>query len=283
MPKLILSRKGLDSSSGGYPSPILGEKLLSIPIPQTQKGIPYNRVQTPAKRSVKKLGKELGMMLTSSCHFDPDLTYGSLKARPDGWKPCFGQHGAALTHLMNHEVGVGDIFLFYGWFRQAEKVDRTWSFVKKSPEQHIIYGFLEVGEIIRQPHTHSIPQWLAYHPHVKLAEVYGNLNTIFIAKDTSSLVTGLPGAGTFDLHAARVLTSSRASTRSLWELPDCFFDSQDHCLLSYHQNRKGKRHPSRERWRLVQNVARGQEFVVEQTPSITAWIQAVMKGQEPIL
>ena len=101
MPKLILSRKGLDSSSGGYPSPILEEKLLSIPIPQTHQGIPYNRIQTPVKRSVKSLGNELGMELPASCHLDPDLTYESLKLRPNGWKPCFGQHGAALTHLVN--------------------------------------------------------------------------------------------------------------------------------------------------------------------------------------
>jgi len=283
MPKLILSRKGLDSSSGGYPSPILEEKLLSIPIPQTHQGIPYNRIQTPVKRSVKSLGNELGMELPASCHLDPDLTYESLKLRPNGWKPCFGQHGAALTHLVNHKVGVGDIFLFYGRFRQAEKINRTWRFVKKSPEQHIIYGFLEVGEMIHQPHTASVPPWLTYHPHVKLAKVYGNLNTIFIAKDFSSLVEDLPGAGTFDLHTSRILTSPLASSRSLWELPACFFDPQDHCLLSYHQSRKGKRHPSRERWRLVQNVARGQEFVVEQTPSIAAWIKAVLEGQGPSL
>ncbi|MEL6134359.1 MAG: hypothetical protein AAFR59_13440, partial [Bacteroidota bacterium] len=269
MPKLILSRKGLDSSSGGHPSPIMTDQLISFPIPQTKGGIPYNRIRMPDALSAKKLGTELGMQLPSSCHLDPDLQATSLKKRPDDWKPCFGQHGAALTHLMNHGVGEGDIFLFYGWFKQADKTEGKWQFVKEAPDVHVIYGYLEVGGIISCNTDSEIPSWLSYHPHVTSKTAYGALNKVFVAADRCSLQPERAGAGVLRFDLSRQLTSPLSKTRSLWELPDDFFDDSDHCLLSYHQKRKGKRHPSREKWRLVQNVARGQEFIVERTEKIT--------------
>ncbi|CAI8922445.1 hypothetical protein EMIT0158MI4_310005 [Burkholderia ambifaria] len=38
-----------------------------------------------------------------------------------GWRPALGQTGAAQGHLSNNGVGAGDVFLFFGWFRQVEK------------------------------------------------------------------------------------------------------------------------------------------------------------------
>ncbi|MBX2843646.1 MAG: hypothetical protein KTR26_17890 [Flammeovirgaceae bacterium] len=40
-PKIILSRKGFDSGMGGIASPILGDKMYSLPIPEADSGIQF--------------------------------------------------------------------------------------------------------------------------------------------------------------------------------------------------------------------------------------------------
>jgi hypothetical protein len=45
MIKIILSRKGFDSASGGCPSVIIGDKLISLPIPDEHTNLEYNNVQ----------------------------------------------------------------------------------------------------------------------------------------------------------------------------------------------------------------------------------------------
>lgn len=42
--KIILSRKGFDSASGGCPSFIIGDKLISLPIPDEHTDLEYNNV-----------------------------------------------------------------------------------------------------------------------------------------------------------------------------------------------------------------------------------------------
>jgi hypothetical protein len=37
----------------------------------------------------------------------------------------FGQSNAASSHLLNHQVGPGDLFLFFGRFREYPKYRRT--------------------------------------------------------------------------------------------------------------------------------------------------------------
>ena len=42
--KIILSRKGFDSASGGCPSLIIGNKLVSLQIPDEHTNLEYNKV-----------------------------------------------------------------------------------------------------------------------------------------------------------------------------------------------------------------------------------------------
>ena len=46
------------------------------------------------------------------CHLDPDIRKMSEAKRYLGWKPAFGQTGAAQGYLQGQNVDVGDIFLF---------------------------------------------------------------------------------------------------------------------------------------------------------------------------
>lgn len=58
--KIILSRKGFDSSYGGYPSPILPEgRLLSFPIPDPNSPIKYCDLQVNSNTTVLNLINDL--------------------------------------------------------------------------------------------------------------------------------------------------------------------------------------------------------------------------------
>jgi len=74
-------------------------------------------------------------------HLDPDLNAQSIP-RLAGWKPLFGQAGAAERHLQNQGVGEGDVFLFYGWFRRVEARSGVYHYVQGEPDLHVIYGWL---------------------------------------------------------------------------------------------------------------------------------------------
>src|SRR6185437_6970856 len=104
--RIILSRKGIDSGglSGKIASPILPcGCLCSIPIPYTL-GTPYSDIYF-GSRSIQQIIAELSPRWSSRiAHLDPDLRYEALRSRPSGWRPAFGQSGAAAGHLINKEV-----------------------------------------------------------------------------------------------------------------------------------------------------------------------------------
>ena len=150
--KLILSRKGFDAANGRFPSPILPSgQLCSLPIPDThperQKSLRrYAEIQTgdiPLGKLVADLSRGR-IPPTTPTHLDPDLNTASVP-RQTGWRPVFGQSGAAETHLRRQGVGPGDIFLFYGWFRQAEMVGGRFRYVPNAPDWHVLFGWLQVA------------------------------------------------------------------------------------------------------------------------------------------
>ena len=107
--KVILSRKGFDSSNGGCPSPILPDgTLLSLPIPSadrdTYDDLSYQGVSYADLLRQLRPGKEF-----SHCHVDPDLRPNLRCAPIPGWKPAFGQVDAAQGLLTNAGVEIGDL------------------------------------------------------------------------------------------------------------------------------------------------------------------------------
>ena len=142
--KITLSRKGFDSSAGGVASPILPDgRLAPLPIPDSRSATRYGDVGFPLDGLVEDLTKGR-VREDHGAHLDPDLEPKSLSRLP-GWKPLFGQAGAAQTVLARSGVGPGDLFLFFGWFREAEYVDGVWRFVRGAPNVHLLWGWLEVG------------------------------------------------------------------------------------------------------------------------------------------
>jgi hypothetical protein len=76
--RIVLSRKGVDSSAGGLASPILDGSLVSLPIPGRRSEITYADL-TFGKVSLGKLIRDLSDGNVSShqrVHLDPDILRG---------------------------------------------------------------------------------------------------------------------------------------------------------------------------------------------------------------
>ena len=208
-------------------------------------------------------------------HLDPYLRCSTSNTLPD-WRPAFGQDGAAQGHLLNQKASQGDIFLFFGWFRQIEWDDRLgqkrWRFKPKAPDLHVIFGWLQIGQILPigpAPVHDKIPDWLKDHPHIQDAHRFLKHNTIYVASRLLRIGgkrLGLAGGGTFDSFTQPLrLTHPDARKHTDWQLPHWFLQKTEtgKPTLTYHQrdwrwSEIGK-DPSRVR---LQTVARGQEFVL---------------------
>ncbi|QVK18499.1 hypothetical protein KHQ81_01920 [Mycoplasmatota bacterium] len=150
--KIILSRKGFDSVAGGYPSPYFIEerRLVSFPIPEENNkneintGCTYSDLYFDEKITYLDIMKQLGIHKYSNkyVHFDPDVNPLVLSNRSDNWKGLFGQCSSAQSHLRNKGVEKGDLFLFFGWFRDVVKTDDGYQYIAGT-DKHIIWGYLQ--------------------------------------------------------------------------------------------------------------------------------------------
>lgn len=281
--KIILSRKGVDSSAGGFASPIFPDgQMVSIPIPDNRSVVRYCDIQFDDKsRSVGKLVRDLSggsMRATAKAHVDPDLDRGHL-VRDPGWRPLFGQCGAAQTHLQSLNVGQGDLFLFFGWFRHVELYRRRWRYVSGAPDLHVIYGWMQVESVesVESIKRSRRDAWMRYHPHC--IEDFKGSNVIYRAAPQLSIVRKrLPGAGLFNTYRDEICLTEQGCSRSRWRLPSWLHPEGRCSTLSYHADLK--------RWRraddhvLLRSVARGQEFVLDldDYPEGRKWVRSLLVG-----
>lgn len=277
--KIILSRKGCDSASGRCSSLIFPEGgILSLPIPDAYGPIRYSDISTSVAGFTKvgEVCDALGLQLGDQrVHLDPDLSALG-RARDDGWTPTFGQDGAAERHLRNEGVDVGDLFLFFGWFRDVAPVGSRLRLVRGGRDVYLFFGWLQVGQIIRLGEGASAPAWSAGHPHH-----FGprsHLNTLYVASETLRLPgikSTLRGAGVFDqLSPERVLTAPGALAKSVWRLPAWFSNGPP--ALSFHRDASRWEHLGIET--RLKIVGRGQEFVldVDAYPEAPAWAYGLL-------
>ncbi|MDB9528425.1 hypothetical protein PN498_20705 [Oscillatoria sp. CS-180] len=284
--RIILSRKGFDSSYGGKPSPIFSDgTLCSLPIPEGKRGQQatcYDDICF-GNHSLGHLVEDLtnGKVKASRrVHLDPDLCPGSLPRR-SYWRPLFGQTGAAEGHLRNRGISSGDLFLFFGWFREVEQVNNRYRYVKAAPDLHVLFGWLQIGARIDVETETDLPDWLTYHPHVYNRDRYSqHANTLYLAPSTLKLPSrslNQPGAGTFpQFSAALQLTAPAAASRSLWELPRWFYPAGRPSALSYHT--KPNRWQLGNRSTYLRSVCQGQEFVLDcqHYPEAINWVAALL-------
>lgn len=276
--KIVLSRKGMDSQYGGIPSPIIKSekgywKFYSLPIPTENSNIRYSDLTLYDDIKVSKFINDVSPRSTRSeyCHLDPDIRESCFKTRPENWKRSFGQVKSAQSHLENHQVGEGDVFMFFGWFKKAELIDGKFRYIneKNYPNGfHAIYSYLQIDQIYK-PNLGYTPEWLKNHPHYSHRETteFTKNNTIYTAAELFKYPDHFNknGSISFVFSDDLILSKKGQPYRTLWELP-VQLNPTNGVKLSYHDNL--------DRWRLVdekmtlKSVARGQEFVFNDHGSI---------------
>ena len=276
--RIILSRKGFDSKYGGCASPIFpSNRLVSLPIEDEGTGIQYRNIPMPrgAFPALSNLGEVVDAL--SGCnvnshtdvHLDPDIRRGLHSAHNQVWKPLFGQSKAALGHLRRQEVGHGDLFLFFGWFRavHAGKKGKL-EYVPRSADQHVIWGWMEVDYTIDPFGT--VPEWASHHPHAIIPH-----GLIYVGADRLNTLPGITGAGVFDEFREPLLLThpDRKRERSYWRLPSFFRNAPR--PFTYHRNA----HWEDEGDCCCMSSAKiGQEFVLHTAgiePAVERWLRNV--------
>jgi hypothetical protein len=279
--KIVFSRKGFDSAFGGGPSPILDGKMLSLPIPEDKKfTIRYSDVQSGW--ALSNVGLIVEHLLPQKAkankyvHLDPDLRREALQTRHPDWRPLFGQVDQAQTHLANEGVGRGDLFLFYGLYRDTCIENGKIRYVRGSPKRHVIWGWMVVDEVLRIRSASDGPSWAHYHPH--FTDKHGANNTVYVA--ATEAFDGMPGAGVFERYDDGLCLTDLTQQRVLlshWSLPQWCAPRAGRYPLTYHANP--------DRWRseggdtLLKSTSPGQEFVLnsEFYPEAEPWVRQLIE------
>lgn len=257
--KVIISRKGFDSGYGGIPSPILPDgTMLSMPIPSPGDKVRYKDLvfNNDSYATILQQLKPNCKVISEDCHLDPDIRE-EVTSRLENWKPAFGQIGAAQSHLRNQGVGIGDLFLFFGWFRPTIRVKGKLEYNSQEESFHAIYGYMQVGDVITR--EEDVPEWLKTHPHACHERWNKNNNAIYVAAESLSFNPNLPGAGCFRYTKEHKL-SKDGCRRSVWALPDFFREIP----ITYNANA----------WQEdgFHSAAKGQEFVFNANDNVMTWL-----------
>ena len=161
--KVVLSRKGFDSTNGGIMSPIFEDgTMVSFPIPSKdveKDNIRYDELFCDGI-CMKTIMNALGYRGVEHCHLDPDLVKDRRRELIHEWTPAFGQINQAATYLKNQHISEGDLFLFFGNFRHIKQNHGKYKYVRKTDKTEdtyqgmplqVVWGYLQVGGIITDP------------------------------------------------------------------------------------------------------------------------------------
>ncbi len=233
--RIVFSRKGFDSASGGGPSPIVDGRPVSLPIPTKRtSAVTYRDLGLGAHAARASRGR---YGPDDACHHDPLFL-------ADG--TClFGQCGAAQSHLVNRGVGPGDIFLFFGLFREDG-----------GAAHHRLFGYLAVEDVIDL--AKGVPRSLLDVGHPHALAPHGGGDTVY---------AGRGGQARRASDALRLTVPE--GPPSLWQVPDWLGPGR----LSYHDRP--------DRWLpggRLKSVGRGQEFVADigRAKAPKAWIDRIL-------
>jgi hypothetical protein len=187
-------------------------------------------------------------------------------------------------------VGVGDLFLFFGWFRRTIWTEEELRFAPAGENLHVIFGWLQVGAVCK-PSTagNRLPAWVSEHPHVQGAAHYPANNTLYVASsklDLPGLGRRVPGGGLFPRYVDVLRLTAPDRSRGFWRVPGWWWPQGGLPALSYHGDLK--------RWRrradklTLRTVGRGQEFVLDppEPSAAQVWLseifQAAVSPQESL-
>ncbi|MBM4446007.1 MAG: hypothetical protein FJ023_01475 [Chloroflexi bacterium] len=250
--KVVLSRKGFDSSAGGDYSPFDPQtgKYVVLPIPDGEIGknignrtryeqikIEPNYLPGIDAETLKDLinSKALGFgnkvkegITKKYAHFDPWLGPCPWLAEGSNHQVgAFGQVDSAQAQLQNQGVDKGSLFLFFSRFKPIGKNSEKMIVTDISPEHldgglYFIYGWLKVKKVIQQYEDIDDQSLRSRHPHAtkKYFEMHAHKkkgkNTLYIADDfLFNDGSNLPGCGYFPrLNKDLLLTASAQETET---------------------------------------------------------------------
>jgi hypothetical protein len=287
--KLVLSRKGFDSGSGGCLSPYDHDNGQYIWFPIPEKVNSYsNQIQytdiplkndflsglkgTNLSEVYKRLKGTDRVKIREDeytsiddhelfAHFDPML---GIAPWVDNEKfnigKGFGQFNAA-PQLKNHDVNEGSVFLFFGGFKST--VDRKIS-------GYYIYGWLKVKkriETYEECKEIIEPYNLHLHPHITEAAFKRNKNNyIFLPDQWLSEDLNIPGCGYFTtLNNHLLLSNNKESQKASWKLPNFFYNNLTQVHKKTWQN-------TNDGFCLVKTGI-GQEFITDLSEKGEEWLR----------
>lgn len=276
--RIIFSRKGVDSEAGRIASPILDGSLVSLPVPGSSQ-ITYNDLKFKNIR-LGTLAKDLSkgrLHKNYQAHLDPDLRKTTYPRKPC-WRPIYGQGTpGAKSHLQKQGVTVGDLFLFFGRFRDVELGNgRRYRYKRGARYLHVIFGWLQVGAVLscEAPRLSDIA-WARYHPHASDRDclVYISCKKLNLGDS----LNGIPGAGCFPrYHEVLRLTAPDSNRCGLWRLPG-WFRPRDGCLpLTWHHRSSFSK---RGDYTFVESAHPGQEFILDTLdyPEAEPWVRRLFR------
>ena len=292
MNRVIISRKGFDSSTGktpAYPSPIYKDgRIFSIPIHMTKNSPPdvFGKVNYQGFNAFEVIQYIYSFSRNGSpysekdtCHFDPNLS-----VTPG----LFGQAGDDQRELEKGGVSAGDLFLFFGFFRNYSK-NPSIKLNRGSNGCHHFFGWLQIEEIISG--TELIRDFCenlgVRHPHG-----YGQWanNTLYVG--SRNLISSFgelrgKGSGLFpQTHGDLILSDLKDHKKSMWKMPEKYFrkitkeHEPDEMFVTRNLKPKGPK-----AWfdpdNLLIDTNRGnwQELVLDgdKFPSIEEWAHSLIK------
>ena len=182
----------------------------------------------------------------SLCHHDPMFV-----ERENGlgeWH--FGQCDTSQSHLRNQGVGIGDVFLFFGWFTGDGY-----------PDHHRIFGYMEVEgmvDLARCDDATRKPYLALKHPHA------------LGMHDKNDMIYS--GRGALARTAAESLClTDKGFPRSVWKRPDWLEPGG----LSYFGSSAANWPPGQ-----LTRVGNGQEFVADigERPEPREWLDTIIEA-----
>lgn len=266
--KVILSRKGFDSSNGGIASPIFEDgTMISFPIPGYDSdrfcdlqiaGVPYSDILS-----------DLHYKGDAFCHLDPDLDSSRRIHAVNGWVPAFGQIDAAASYLKHNEINEGDLFLFFGNFHHVEKEQGHFRYVRhagdfyKDKDIQVIWGYLQIGKIIDDPEEQKRLWW---HPHASTERRKNKTNVIFQAAERLSFDDNKPGAGLLPYAVKRVLTL-KDHNKATWKY---------HTIYDTNHIQSCRKNAAKEPEKGIYYAGIWQELVLKESEDCMLWAKSIV-------
>ena len=276
--RIVLSRKGWDSGSGGRPNLIFDEtgEMVMLPIPEYENDVTYDKLHLSRDENIRNHLKRIvpahcqKTNIPFTCHADPNLR--NLFGRKE-YQGSLGQVSTSQTHLKNQKIKVGDVFIFFGLFNHVILKNGELRIRSRYPG-HVIFGYLQIGDIISpkdynkegRAEIESKYPWITDQPHwnAEKYKKYSN-NCIYVAAEHCTFNKSLPGCGTFDYHEELNLSMRDIPQSTHWNLPlELRNLSITYCPTGMVDDK------------YFQAPARGQELVIEDSPAASKWAEKLI-------